>query len=243
MNQSQRTEGIVLQSVKYSDRNAIVLVYTRDRGSVSFLAPRVAGKRGARFRPMFFPLSLVEIVYQHRPTKSIQNLKEVTSLLTPSATSTSFVANSIALFLTEFLQRLLRQDHEGNIALFDKVVSAIQLLERLPDREISALHLHLLSQLLEDLGIMPDLATYQPGSILFSSEGIFTMPIKGLHTANDVTAATALHAFLTHPLQTPLATTRLQRQVTLPLLLQFYEHHYPGVSSLKSLEVLQSLVE
>ena len=59
MNESLR--GVVLRTVKYNDKNAVVRVYTDTHGLLSFLLPQGQGKAARMRRALFQPLSLVEI--------------------------------------------------------------------------------------------------------------------------------------------------------------------------------------
>ena len=58
----EKLQGVVLRTIKYNDKNAIVRVYTDMHGVMAFLLPQGNGKVARQRRALFQPLSLVEIV-------------------------------------------------------------------------------------------------------------------------------------------------------------------------------------
>ena len=58
----EKLQGVVLRTIKYNDKNAIVRVYTDMHGVMAFLLPQGSGKVARQRRALFQPLSLVEIV-------------------------------------------------------------------------------------------------------------------------------------------------------------------------------------
>lgn len=236
-------QSIVLQQVRYADNKSIVHVYSADRGMVAFMVSRGSSQRSRRFAPLFSPLSIVDIIYEHKNRRDVQIPKEVQALLQASAPTQSPVANAVAGFLLEWYAKLLHPDNEGDEEIFSLISESIRQLDRLDDQGVASLHLHSMAQLLRPLGISPDLDHYQAPSRLLCDEGSFA-PLSGLISdsyKNEAEATDIIVRLLKQPLSQPLALNRRIRSISLDLLLRYYQYHVPHIGPLKSLSVLQQL--
>ena len=72
----QKTQGIVLHSLKYKDTSIIVDIYTEVSGRASFLVPVSRSRKAAVKSVLFQPLSLVELEADFRPNTAIYKVKE-----------------------------------------------------------------------------------------------------------------------------------------------------------------------
>ena len=57
----EKTRGIVLHTIAYSDKMSIVQVYTERFGRAAYLLPQSQGKRSRMLRPLFSPFAFLEI--------------------------------------------------------------------------------------------------------------------------------------------------------------------------------------
>ena len=105
----EKTSGIVLHSIKYSDSATIVTIYTSQFGRVSYMV-HGANKKKSVFRSAFLqPLSIVELDVVHLPGKDLQRVKDVRIAYPFTRVPFDPIKNSLALFLSEVLFRTLRQ--------------------------------------------------------------------------------------------------------------------------------------
>ena len=72
----QKTQGIVLHSLKYKDTSIIVDIYTEVSGRASFLVPVSRSRKASVKSVLFQPLSLVELEADFRPNTAIYKVKE-----------------------------------------------------------------------------------------------------------------------------------------------------------------------
>ena len=70
----EKLQGVVLRTIKYNDKNAIVRVYTDMHGVMAFLLPQGNGKVARQRRALFQPLSLVEIVADIRHGRDLYSI-------------------------------------------------------------------------------------------------------------------------------------------------------------------------
>ena len=108
---------MVLRTIKYNDKNAIVRVYTDMHGVMAFLLPQGSGKVARQRRALFQPLSLVEIVADIRHGRDLYSIKEARCLHPLHSLHTDPVKNAVALFVTELLSAVI-VEQERNPALF-----------------------------------------------------------------------------------------------------------------------------
>ena len=73
----EKLRGVVLNTIRYSDKHNIVHIYTDGRGLMSFAVPQ--GKtHAARMRnALLMPLSLVDLEAQVRPGRELSMLREL----------------------------------------------------------------------------------------------------------------------------------------------------------------------
>ena len=98
----QKTQGIVLHSLKYKDTSIIVDIYTEVSGRASFLVPVSRSRKAAVKSVLFQPLSLVELEADFRPNTTIYKVKEAKSFYPFTSIPYDPYKSAIALFLSEF---------------------------------------------------------------------------------------------------------------------------------------------
>ena len=101
----QKTQGIVLHSLKYKDTSIIVDIYTEVSGRASFLVPVSRSRKAAVKSVLFQPLSLVELEADFRPNTTIYKVKEAKSFY-PFPIVFLFLPVSSALFRSFFIALL-----------------------------------------------------------------------------------------------------------------------------------------
>ena len=239
----QSVEGIVLQSVKHSDRTSIVTVYTAAHGRLALaVAAGPSGRRKGGKSPLM-PLSVVEF-------SADLGRRGATGVIRPSGLTLgavwrtlyfSPVKTALGLFLAEFLARLLREG-EPDRGLYAFVRGSLQVLDTL-ERGVANFHLVFLTRLAYVMGIGPDTSGYTPRAIFDMRSGVYT-PLHPGHY--DVLEGSCAHApqmlgRLDYANMHRLRLTRLERNRLLEGLLSYWNIHFPGTATLKSLEVLRDI--
>ena len=72
-----KTKAIVLRTVRYGDSRMIVDMLTASVGRVSFACGLSKTNRGKIKKQLFQPLTLLDIVFDYRPTMELQRIKDV----------------------------------------------------------------------------------------------------------------------------------------------------------------------
>ncbi len=240
---SEKTKGIVLHALKYSDTSTVVTVYTERFGRVAYMVYGVGGKRAVCRPALLQPLSLVELEVAHHPGKDMQRIREMRMAHPLEGIPFDPVKNSIALFLSEVLYRVLRRS-EPDGELYAFLERSILRLDGSKGR-LADFHLLFLLRLTRYLGCEPNDEGGTQG-YFDMQEGVFLLqrPVHVHYLPPE--QAQDLLALLRADYDTadrlpPWPRTR--RNALLENLLEYYRLHVPDFNGVQSLEVLQSLFD
>lgn len=238
---TEKMTAIVLDVTKHSDRHDIVSVFSRLRGRISFLSPAGSGKAAALRRSRLLPLSVIESDIHFQATTELQRLG--TFSLARVWTDIYFhpVKQLIALFLSEFLNRLLRASMPDE-GLWHYIVDSLTLLDNM-ETGVSDFHITFLASLLPFVGIQPDSTLYAPGMVLNMQAGVFTdrIPPHRDYLSGDEARVAATLCKLNFSNAPALRLNGNLRHRILEGMLRYYGIHYPGTSNLRSLSVIHDL--
>lgn len=240
----QKTQGIVLHSLKYKDTSIIVDIYTEVAGRASFLVP-VSRSRKAAVKPVLFqPLALVELEADFRPNATIYKVKEAKSLCPFASIPYDPFKSAIALFLSEFLYRALREEAE-NRPLFAYLQHSIRWLDACGGG-FANFHLVFLMRLSRFLGLYPNLEDYHRGDWFDLRNACFTSLRPQSHSdciGPEEASRLAVLMRLKYETMHLFAMNRAERARCLTVMNEYYRLHLPDFPVLKSLEVLKELFD
>lgn len=239
----EKITGIVLNVRKYNDRNCIVTLYTRERGRMSFISPDGTGKASKARRARLQPLSLISTEINFKASSELQRLG---TIATPEVwTDTYFhpVKRVMALFISEFLYRLLNAAMP-DLQLFDFLSDSLRLLDNMKEGA-HEFHIPFLISLLSYSGIQPDLSGFQPGKVFDFAAGAY---IKENEAKGPVVTGVEAEAInwicrINFRNMKCLRLSNVNRRQILYGILNYYSYHFPGLSTLKSVEILRSLTD
>lgn len=235
-----KTAGIVLRTVKYSDRASVVTVYTRDYGRMSYMAYGIYGKKSTAKAACFLPLSLIEITAAHHPGKDVQRLKEARIEENLTNTHHNPIKNAIALFIAELLYKTLKHPEPEN-DLFDFLQQAILILNE-KEGSIANFHLVFAMHLCQHLGIKPNGDLANP--VYFDlMNGVFVQyPPQHEHIMTpEITKLFLQLTRLSFDDMEQLKLSRENRNNLLSSIIEYYKLHIPEFYGLNSLAVLHEI--
>lgn len=237
----QTTWGLILRTVNYSETSVICDIYTKDLGLQGYILSgvRKAGSRmGSIVRPMFW----VELVAYRQEGKDLHRIREIKPAFNYTRLPFEVLRSSIALFVTEIIQKTVRQGG-ADAELFAFFLETYRHLDNLP-AGLPNLHLWFLVRFAEHLGFMPE-DTYFEGSWFDYTEGCFLAepPLHGHHFGQE--NSRLLHLLLqAAPEQlAQIALPAAQRRDLLARLLQFYTYHIDNFPLIHSHTVLQTVLQ
>lgn len=240
----QKTVGIVIHTLKYSDTSNIVEMYTEQFGRVAFLVAVPRSRKAAVKSVLFQPLSLIEFEADFRPNATLYKIKEAKSFYPFSSLPYDPYKSAIALFLSEFLYRAIREEAE-NRPLFAYLVHSITWLDECQDG-FANFHLVFLMRLSRFLGLYPNLEDYHPGDFFDLLNASFVSLRPQLHSSFiEPEESFRLIQLMRMNYETMhlFAMNRMERTRCLVILNEYYRLHLPDFPLLKSLAVLQELFD
>lgn len=230
-----KTEGIILQNIKYGDKKIILKIYTKEHGLVTFSA--IASKSPkAKIKPAStLPLQLVELTYNYKSNHEVQQLTESNLIYVCSEISRDFNKLAVAQFVNEVLIKCIKEQYP-NEELFDFIASSYKWFNE-SKSGFNNFHICFLFELSKYLGFEPH-NNYDSENIYFDTrEGKFSpQPISFPLGFDKTQSLHFVKIFDADLLGKPL--TRIERNVLLECLLAYYKMHVAGFNDLKSYPVL-----
>lgn len=248
---------IALRTIRYSDRNSILSVYTRQHGRMSLLVPAGTGKGAARLRALLMPLGRFDCVADIRNGRDIHTFRDVRPVVLPPASDP--LRASIAMFITDMLVGLLRETQE-DAPLFNYVDNALRqlacvsrigsiksenCLHPLSGGELSNFHLCFLIRLTRFLGIEPDWGSFSEGAVLDLPGGVFrAVPPSHRHFLPVRESQTAfLLSRMDFRNLGRFRFTRFERNMVLDRILLYFQTHFPSLPEPSSLAILRMMAD
>ncbi|MAX81958.1 MAG: DNA repair protein RecO [Crocinitomicaceae bacterium] len=235
-----KTQGIVLRSFNYSDTSIIAHIYTKDFGTLAYLVQGARGKRAKNKANFFQSLSLIEVVGYRKENQSLGKVREVKLLEVSNGIQVNFYKTTIALFTAEVLYKTLKEE-EPNVALYEFLHQSIVWLNHV-ETGYANYPLFLLAQLSRFLGFKP---TEEEGSVFDLIEGHMTSktPLHKHFLAGGL-AQVFVNLFPKDiEAISELKLNQTKRRILLHALLNFYQLHVHDFGEVKSLEVLESVMD
>jgi len=240
-----KTNGIVLRAVKYGDTSLVTTIFTAQYGVQTYM---VQGVRSAKQRQnragCFQPGILLELVVYHHPEKNLQRISQFQVAYIYSGLQEDVVKNSIVLFSTELLLRLLPE--QGPLpGLFDFAYSYFINLDKMPLACVANFPLFFIIQCGRELGFDLKGSYSKQTPYLDVQEGGFTEHKPLATPAISEKDANALSVLLCVNDYDALQQVQLNAAIRLRLIdwyVDFLQLHTQHMDSIKSLAVLRVIL-
>ncbi len=238
----QKTRGIVLHTLNYSEASVIAHIYTEDFGMQSFLLNGVRKSKAKFNANLLQSLSCVEVVAYHKPGKSLHRVNELSAAPAFHSIPYDTVKTTIALFLAEVMYRSIREE-EKNTALFDFIYNSVQYLDH-QQEQFHLFHLLFMVKLSRFLGFYPKTEANNSTAVFDLREGIFTNQLPVHADIMEMQAGQHLSMLLKANLDTLDKVYILSdhRKKLLKYLVTYYELHQTHGFELRSLHVLEEVL-
>lgn len=238
-----KTEGIVLQSLRYGDTSLIVKVFTRQHGMKSYMLKGAYNHSSKNRAALFQNLNVISYVEVNTPKSNNLNYLKDAQLATVYH-SLPFVMNksAIMMYVSELLSKTITEQ-EQNEALYDFIVSSLQWLD-LVEHDYAIFPLFFTLELSRYLGFYPK-SNHQPGFCFDMMEGAFAhdYPLHPYYFDAELSALLAglLNVGIDEASRRPLRLS--QRRELLDGLIIFMRLHAPVMRDFHSHEVLKTVLE
>ncbi len=236
-----KTKAIVLRTVRYGDSRMIVDMLTASVGRVSFACGLSKTNRGKIKKQLFQPLTLLDIVFDYRPTMELQRIKDVRMARPFVSIPFDAYKLSIGLFLAEFLVYATKGEQDGN-QLEEFTEKSLLWLDNAVDG-FANFHLVFMIRVSLFVGFYPNLDGYSDGAWFDLRDGNFTMtcPSHPDYLNPDDSRRILLLTRMNFDNMRLFSMSRVDRNRCLDVIMTYYRLHVANFPVLRSLEVLREL--
>ena len=147
-----KSPGIVLNYIRYRETSILVTIYTRAAGIKSFIENGVRSSKGKHKIALFQPLNLLDLE-MFLKNKGLCRISEAKCYFPFKEIPYKIHKSSIALFLSEVLYKVLKEEEE-NLPMFEYLEAQIKQLDEITIG-IENFHIHFLWDLMLYMGIFP----------------------------------------------------------------------------------------
>lgn len=237
----EKTKGVVLRTLKYGDSSVIVDIFTESRGLVPFMVRLPQSRKSPLRSVLFRPLSILEVDYNYRPKAGLQRMGDVRLAYTYTSLPYHPYKASIALFLAEFLSRVLKHEAE-NRPLFSYLFYSLEWLDG-SVHGFSNFHLVFITRLTRFLGFYPNVDAYHKGDCFDMQAACFVPapPLHGAFLRPDEAALIPMFMRMNYDSMRFFVLNRHHRDRYIEVIGTYYRLHVPEFPELKSLDVLREV--
>lgn len=237
----EKTRGIILNQVKYTDSGIVARMYTRKFGRQSFIIKGMRNRKTGKHNILFQPLFIMDIVMYYKATREMQSLKEFSVSYSPYDIHSNIKKSCVAIFLGEVLSSVLKEEspHEE---MFDFIEESITYFDSCKEG-YSNFHIAFLSGLSSFLGFEPQSRTV-PENIFFDmTNGKFVPvpPVHGNYANEEISKILADILISSFDTVSNIVLTGIQRNEVLETIIRYYSLHLPGLKKINSLAVLKEV--
>lgn len=237
----EKTKGIVLHQIKYTDSGIVAWLYTRKFGRQSFMVKGVRNRKSGRHSAFFQPMSILDLVVYYKEARSMQTLKEFSVSYIPSDIYFNVKKSSVAIFLGEVLASVLREE-TPNEELFDFIEKSVIYFDSC-NEGYANFHIAFLSGLSSYLGFEPGIRRSGADRYFDMMNGSFVSlpPDHGNYATEEVSEILAAFFAASYENINRIVLTGSLRNEVLDSLVRYYSIHLPGLKKVRSLEVLKEV--
>lgn len=239
----EKTRGIFLHAVKYSETSLIATIYTEMFGRQSFIINGIHGKNSPAKASVFQPLYLLDIEFYYKIGRDIHRLKNARISDPYSNIPFDIRKSTQVLFLAEVLYKCLREE-EPNGELFSFIYHSLEILD-LSESGISNFHIWFLFRLTRFLGINPSSDNALISNFFDLQSALFVShePVHSQFTDKQLTVLFSRLFDVDASSVDQLEYTQTERRLILGKLLEYYKIHFEISGEFKSLEILKEVLK
>ena len=243
----QKTKGLVMRSVRYGDTSLVVSMFTELFGMQSYMVNgvRKAGAKGSLRASMFEPGTMLDLVVYSNGKQGLQRIREAEWLRLDRYGGLDVRKQSVLYFLLELLQKCLRQP-EPHPELFHFMEDAMTALDGAVPQVAANLPLFFTLHLSHFFGFRMQDNLDEENGLLDLREGVFASSAPDHPDWADMGESRQIGQFLRAMQPEDLEDipmTREARRSLLDLCLRYYALHIPDFGKMRSLPVLQELLD
>jgi DNA repair protein RecO (recombination protein O) len=237
----EKTRGIILHQIKYTDSGIVVRFYTRKFGRQTFLIRGMRNRKAGKHVILFQPMFILDLEMQYKASREMQVLKEFSVSYSPYDIHSNIKKSCVAIFLGEVLTSVLKEESPFE-DMFDYIEDAIIYFDSCKDNYAN-FHISFLAGLSSYLGFEPSLRTSSDDTYFDMRNGVFVPvpPVQGQYATREISDILAVFFSASYETAGSISLNGALRNEVLETLVKYYSLHLPGLKKINSLEVLKEV--
>lgn len=223
-----KTQGIVIAFIKFRETSIICKIYTQALGLQSYIVNGVRKHGKKTNMALYQPLSILDLVVQHKPMQSLHRITEIKSAYPFHSLFINPVKISIGLFITEIAAKTIKEG-ESHEEIYTFLKHSILELDCMTNG-FENFHLAFLIQFSEYLGF----------KITSTTDVVMVRSNYSKYIA-EAPAIVFLEHLIANGYQQIDAVNNGYRRIVLELLINFYYTHFENMGEINSIKVLQEM--
>lgn len=225
-----KTKGIVLGYIKYRETSIIVKIYTELFGLQTYIVNGIRSAKSRQKIALYQPLTQLDLVVYHKHNADINRISEYKCSSQYVSIPFDIRKSTLAIFLTEILNKALKEESEDS-ELFHFIVDSLFVLDHL-DHNFESFHIQFMCKLSSFLGF----------SILSAEEVFSQVHLHVNHKTLAVVEKQLLDELIRVSYQDAPITRGAIRRDLLEILIKFYKLHIASFGEIKSLSILAEIL-
>lgn len=236
----EKTEGIVLSSLRYGDSSLITKILTKKHGLLSFMIKGARSSKSGKGN-LLQPLTILDLDIYFREQKNLLSLKEFNPQLIFNTLHFDFSRKSIGIFIAEMLLKCCpeRQCIED---IYELAKNSLLDLEH--NETLNPFYpIHFIFELSMLMGFFPNISEgdyfdLQAGT--FTHEPNFTMPL--LLKEETIILKRGISQYIEGSQVEQIQLNGKERKVLLDKLLVYFQLHVPNFKMPTSPDILREVL-
>jgi DNA repair protein RecO (recombination protein O) len=237
----EKTKGIILHQIKYTDSGIVAQLYTRKFGRQSFLIRGMRKRKSGKHNILFQPMFILDLEINYKESREMNVLKEFSVSYSPYDIYSDIKKSVVAIFLGEILTSILREE-SSHEELFDYVEKSIIYFDSCREGYAN-FHIAFLAGLSSFLGFEPGRRKNEDDTFFDMINGIFVPvpPVHGNYANPDISEILAEVFLASFDSIKDISLKGAIRNQVLDTLIKYYSLHLSGLRKINSLEVLKEV--
>jgi DNA repair protein RecO (recombination protein O) len=237
----EKTSGIILHHLKYTDSGIITQIYTRKFGRQSFFIKGIRNKKAGKHNIHFQPLSILDMVMYYKESRGMQTIKEFSVAYVPADIYKNIKKTCMAIFLGEVLNSVLKEE-SPHVEMFDYIKDSIIYFDGSKKR-FANFHIAFLAGLCSYLGFEPGKRDNDENIFFDMINGTFVPlpPVHGNYAGREISDTLAGFFSSSWDRMDSIVLLGSERNEVLDTLLKYYSIHLPGLKKINSLGILKDV--
>ena len=236
------TDAVVISTFKYSESSLIARCYCKELGLKSFMLKGIlSSKKGPLKKSLFQPLSIINIIthVKNEDIEVLHFIKEAKVQFPLIEIPSDIKKNTVALFLSEVISRVITEEGTPNSALFHFIQKNIVFLE---EKGFSPLfHLKFMMDLSHHLGFYPNQSDLKEDFFNLESGCFCSSSPSNYVIGGDLVIAFKKLLGTNFEALNDLTIPNSLRVKVLSVLIDYFNLHLQGFGKIKSVEILHEI--